>query len=125
MKSPTKGLGGHTTYCGSTLTQGNRISGAEADNNIHEGAIMNSADKLHKPMVGPELSTGQDQLAEEILSNMTNTPVGRLLKVIAAPPEIRQDKVDQIKLELTSGTYDLDENLDVALDAILEELMMR
>jgi anti-sigma28 factor (negative regulator of flagellin synthesis) len=86
---------------------------------------MNSADKLHKPMVGPELSTGQDQLAEEILSNMTNTPVGRLLKVISALPEIRQDKVDQIKLELSSGTYDLDENLDVALDAILEELMMR
>jgi hypothetical protein len=86
---------------------------------------MNAADKLHKPAVGPELNAGQDQLAEEILNNMNNTPVGKLLKVIAALPEIRQEKVDQVKLELTKGTYDLDQNLDVALDAILEELMMR
>jgi hypothetical protein len=86
---------------------------------------MNAADKLNKPSVGPELNTGHDQLAEEILSNMNNTPVGKLLKVIAALPEVRQEKVDQIKLELSNGTYDLDQNLDVALDAILEELMIR
>jgi hypothetical protein len=86
---------------------------------------MNAADKLHKPAIGPELNAGHDQLAEEILNNMNNTPVGKLLKVIAALPEIRQEKVDQVKLELTNGTYDLDQNLDVALDAILEELMMR
>jgi anti-sigma28 factor (negative regulator of flagellin synthesis) len=86
---------------------------------------MNAADKLHKPAIGPELNTGHDQMAEEILNNMNNTPVGKLLKVIAALPEIRQDKVDQVKLELNNGTYDLDQNLDVALDAILEELMTR
>jgi hypothetical protein len=85
---------------------------------------MNAADNL-KPGIGPELNNSHDQLAEEILSNMNNTPVGKLLKVIAALPEIRQDKVDQVKLELTQGTYDLDQNLDVALDAILEELMTR
>ncbi len=86
---------------------------------------MSSANKLQKPTVGPELNTSHDQLAEEILHNMNNTPVGKLLAVIAALPEVRQEKVDQIKLELSNGTYDLDQNLDVALDAILEELMMR
>jgi anti-sigma28 factor (negative regulator of flagellin synthesis) len=86
---------------------------------------MNSADKLGKPQIGPELDDRQDRLAEEILSNMNHTPVGKLLKIIAALPEIRQDKVDQIKLELSKGTYNLDQNLDAALDAILEELMMR
>lgn len=86
---------------------------------------MNAADKLNTSGVGPELNADHDQLAEEILSNMNNTPVGKLLKVIAALPEIRQDKVDQVKLELKSGTYDIDQNLDIALDSILEELMMR
>jgi anti-sigma28 factor (negative regulator of flagellin synthesis) len=86
---------------------------------------MSSADRLQKPTVGPELNAGQDQLAEEILHNMNNTPVGKLLAVIAALPEVRQEKVDQIKLELSNGTYDLEQNLDVALDAILEELMIR
>lgn len=85
---------------------------------------MSSTDKLHKPLFGPELDSAQDQLAEDILSNMNNTPIGKLLKVIAALPEVRQDKVDQVKLELRNGTYDIDENLDIALDAILEELMM-
>jgi hypothetical protein len=85
---------------------------------------MSSADsKLHKASVGPELNPGNDQLAEEILNNMNNTPVGRLLKVISALPEIRQEKVDQIKLELDSGSYKLDQNLDAALDIMLEELM--
>jgi hypothetical protein len=86
---------------------------------------MSFADKLQKPTVGPELNTSHDQLAEEILHNMSNTPVGKLLAVIASLPEVRQEKVDQIKLELDNGTYDLDQNLDVALDAILEELMIR
>jgi anti-sigma28 factor (negative regulator of flagellin synthesis) len=101
-----------------------RTSGGKADNTVSESGKMSPIDKLHKPLTGPELDPSHDQMAEDILSNMNNTPVGRLLKVIAALPEIRQDKVDQVKLELRNGTYDLDENLDVALDAILEELMM-
>jgi hypothetical protein len=103
----------------------NRIFSAETDKKVREGINMSSADKLQKPMVGPELNAGRDQLAEEILHNMNNTPVGKLLAVIAALPEVRQEKVDQVKLELSNGTYDLEQNLDVALDAILEELMIR
>jgi len=86
---------------------------------------MSFTDNTHKPQVGPQLDSCQDRMAEDILSNINNTPVGRLLKVIAALPEIRQEKVDQVKFKLSNGTYNLDDNLDVALDAILEELMMR
>ena len=64
----------------------------------------------------------QDLLMEQILENLNHTPVGQVLKKIASLPEVRQQKVLNVRQQLTTGKYDLNERLDIALDKVLEEL---
>lgn len=70
-----------------------------------------------------QLDASRDMLAEELLNNINTTPIGRLLKQIAAMPEIRQEKVSNVRNQLKRGEYDINERLDLALDRVLEELI--
>jgi len=67
--------------------------------------------------------TAQDDLImEQILDNLNNTPIGQVLMRIASLPEIRKNKVLDVRRQLTQGKYDLSTRLDVALDKVMEEL---
>ena len=65
----------------------------------------------------------KDLLMELILANMNNTPIGQVLKRIASLPEVRKEKVLDIRKRLTQGQYDLNERLDMALDKVLDDLI--
>jgi hypothetical protein len=71
-----------------------------------------------------QLDASRDMVAEELLHNINTTPIGRLLKQIAEMPEIRQEKVANVRNQLNRGEYGLNERLDVALDRVLEELIL-
>jgi hypothetical protein len=64
----------------------------------------------------------QDLLMEQILENINNTPIGQVLKRIAALPEVRKEKVLDLRQQLSKGKYRLNERLDIALDRVLEDL---
>lgn len=71
-----------------------------------------------------ELPTpSQDYLADKIMDNIHNTPLGKLLGIIAALPEIRQEKVDQGRRICRRKDAELDDQLDAAMDRVLEELL--
>ena len=59
---------------------------------------------------------------EQILDNINGTPIGQVLKKIASLPEIRREKVLNLRRQITEGQYDLSERLDIALDRVLEDL---
>ena len=63
-------------------------------------------------------------LWQKILSNETANPIGRLLDKIAELPQVRQHKVLNVRRQLSQGSYKLNDRLDVALDRILEELII-
>ena len=65
----------------------------------------------------------EDLLMEQILDNMNNTPLGSVLKEIASLPEVRKEKVLNVRDKLTNGSYDINERLDMALDKVLEKLI--
>ena len=75
------------------------------------------ADSANKNQVADE-----DLLMEQILENINTTPIGQVLKKIASLPEVRREKVLDVRRQLTEGKYDLDERLDVALEKVLEHL---
>ncbi|MBE0535209.1 MAG: flagellar biosynthesis anti-sigma factor FlgM [Phycisphaerae bacterium] len=60
---------------------------------------------------------------EDQLDSAGSTPLGQLLKVISGLPEIRRDKVDQVRRQIGDGRYDVNDNLDAALDKVLEEFL--
>lgn len=82
-----------------------------------------SQDRQRHPDSGNEnLSHDEDMIIEQILDNINTTPIGQVLKKIASLPEVRREKVLDVRRQLTQGEYDLNKRLDVALDKVLEDL---
>lgn len=71
---------------------------------------------------GQVLTTDKDMMMEQILDNINTTPIGQVLRKIASLPEVRKEKVLDVRRQLTEGKYNLDERLDVALEKVLEHL---
>jgi len=69
-----------------------------------------------------DLTPDKDLIMEQILDNIHSTPIGQVLKKIASLPEIRREKVLNLRRQITEGQYDLSERLDIALDRVLEDL---
>jgi len=67
------------------------------------------------------LAPGNDLMLEQILENMYATPIGRVLRKIASLPEVRREKILDVRRQLTEGKYDLNERLDIAIDKVLEK----
>jgi hypothetical protein len=73
-------------------------------------------------MVDKDLIKEQDWLMEQILENINTTPIGQVLKRIASLPEVRREKILDVRQQLNKGSYNLSERLDGALDKVLEDL---
>ena len=69
-----------------------------------------------------KLTLDADLLMEQILENINNTPIGQVLKKIASLPEVRQEKILDVRRRLTEGKYDLNRRLDNVLERVLEDL---
>ena len=69
-----------------------------------------------------DLAPDKDLVMEQILDNINTTPIGQVLRKIASLPEVRKEKVLDVRRQLTEGKYDLNQRLDVALDKVLEYL---
>ena len=67
------------------------------------------------------LAPDSDVMLEQILENMHTTPIGRVLRKIASLPEVRREKILDVRRQLTEGRYDLSERLDIAIDKVLEK----
>jgi len=50
------------------------------------------------------------------------SPLGQMLDGISQLPEIRQERVEEIRRQIAAGAYETPEKLEVALDRLLEEL---
>jgi hypothetical protein len=68
------------------------------------------------------LVADEDMLMEQILENISTTPIGQVLKRISSLPEVRMEKILTVRRQLTEGRYNLNERLDVTLEKVLEAL---
>ena len=46
----------------------------------------------------------------------------QLLSKLAELPDVRQDLIDQVRAEITAGTYETPEKLDQAIEKLMEDL---
>ena len=53
---------------------------------------------------------------------LTISTEGDFLSRISDLPEVRQDRVDQIRQQIANGTYETGDKLDTALDRLLDEI---
>ena len=69
------------------------------------------------------LENENDFLSGRLFENLNSTPLGRLLKIIASLPEIRQEKVVNARHRINCTEYETGTRLDMAIDKVLEELL--
>ena len=51
------------------------------------------------------------------------SPLGQMLDGIGQLPEIRREKVDEIRRQIAADSYQTPEKLELAVDRLLDELM--
>lgn len=98
------------------------ISAIEATKMVN----MNSKDRFDGQIENIESVHSQtedmDVMMEEILQNINSTPIGQVIKKIASLPEVRQEKIIDVRGKLNNGCYDLNQRLDIALEKVLDDL---
>ena len=69
-----------------------------------------------------ELICRDDLNIEDILDNLNSTPLGQVLQRIASMPDVRCEKVLEVRQSISKGQYELNERLDRVLERVLEDL---
>jgi len=97
-------------------------------NKIVEMPSINSNDRFEErnrqvdSISDEDIAADEDLLMEQILENINTTQIGQVLKKIASLPEVRKEKILDVRRQLTEGKYNLKERLDIVLDKVLEDL---
>lgn len=66
----------------------------------------------------------EDFSEQQLFEHMQSNPLGRLLQLIARLPEVRREKVLHARRQIRENSPELENRLDLALDRILEELIL-
>lgn len=91
----------------------NNINGINGYGHISALGAKNSLGNTRNHARPQNAAQGQDQV--EISS------VAKYLNKVSAIPDIRTEKVEEIRQQIAAGTYDVDGKLSEALDNMLEE----
>ena len=68
------------------------------------------------------VDAGQTVQAGAPRDHVEISPLGQMLDGISRLPEIRHEKVEEIRRQIASGAYETPAKLEVALDRLLDEL---
>jgi negative regulator of flagellin synthesis FlgM len=69
------------------------------------------------------LDAGQTVNAGAPRDHVDISPLGQMLDGIDRLPDIRHDKVDEIRRQIAADAYESPEKLELAVDRMLDELM--
>jgi negative regulator of flagellin synthesis FlgM len=68
------------------------------------------------------IDTGRSVEAGAPRDQVEISPLGQMLDGISRLPEIRHEKVEEIRRQIAAGTYETTEKLEIALDRMIDEL---
>ncbi len=71
-----------------------------------------------------ENQVDSDFIAESLLDTIYASPLGSLLRIISTLPEVRYEKVEHARRIMDQPEDELDSRMDMALDKVLEELLI-
>ena len=71
---------------------------------------------------GAELGSAQPSGPSAPRDELAISDVGRFVDQANSLPDIRQDRVQELRAALVNGTYDIDSKLDVTVSRLLDEI---
>jgi anti-sigma28 factor (negative regulator of flagellin synthesis) len=83
---------------------------------------LDGAQRIGPPHTSRAPKPAQPDYSAPIQDELDISDAGRLADQVRALPEIRQDRVDEIRAQITAGTYETDDKLEIALGRLLDEI---
>ena len=69
------------------------------------------------------IDPGQTVQAGTARDHVEISPLGRMLDGISQLPDIRHERVEEVRQQIAAGTYETTEKLEIALDRLIDEMM--
>ena len=89
---------------------------------IHSATHVHGPHAINTPHAARVDSAQQHMRAGAATDTVDISETGRLLEMAAGLPDIRSDRVQQLRAEISQGSYETSDKLDMALERLLDEI---
>ena len=89
---------------------------------IYGATHVHGAHAVNAPHAARVDSTQQALHANHSADVVDISDTGRLLEMAAQLPDIRADRVEQLRAQIADGSYDTADKLDLAIERLLDEI---
>ena len=70
----------------------------------------------------PEAANSAAPISDELQISPAAQEAAHLVEQVNQIPDIRQDRVDEIRAQINAGTYETDEKIQTAVERLLDEI---
>ena len=89
---------------------------------IYGDTQVHSAHAINTPHA-PRVDTAQQSLhSAATVDTVDISETGRLLEMASQLPDVRADRVEQLRAQIAQGSYETSDKLDMALERLLDEI---
>lgn len=89
---------------------------------IYGPAHLHGAQPISPPHASKASKAASPDKPESVKDELQISDAARMVDQVNQVPEIRHEKVSQIRAQIAAGTYETDEKLEVALGRLLDEI---
>jgi negative regulator of flagellin synthesis FlgM len=89
---------------------------------IHGAGGTQGPQPIYPRLAAFDVEAGQSVHAGAPRDQVEISPLGRMLDGISRLPEVRHEKVEEIRAQIASGVYETPEKLELALDRMIDEM---
>ncbi|MFH1923734.1 MAG: flagellar biosynthesis anti-sigma factor FlgM [Planctomycetota bacterium] len=89
---------------------------------IYGPAHLHGAQPIGPPHASRASRPGPPDRPGQIQDELEISDAARLVDRVRELPEVRQDRIDQIRAEIAADTYETDEKIEIALGRFLDEI---
>ena len=89
---------------------------------VYGPAHLHGAQPIGAPHSSRVASPSAPDLARPIQDEVQISDAAQFVDQARHVPDIRQDRVNQIRAQIAAGTYETDEKLEIALGRLLDEI---
>lgn len=89
---------------------------------IYGPAQLHGPQAISSPHLRGQSGAGQVAPSSSLQDELQISDAGRLVDLANQMPDIRQDRVNSIRAQISAGTYETPDKLNVALNRFLDEV---
>lgn len=89
---------------------------------IYGPSGIQGAQSINSPHITRRVDAPQQTSSLQPTDELTLSSEASFIDAARSLPDVRQDRIDAIRQQIADGTYDTDDKMNAALDALLDEI---